>query len=141
MIVLALAACHGEPTSDLGTVSETAGGDYQVSYENVGVACVRSADTGVEVTVDFGDCYACSEPVDLSCDISVEADVLTVQAGGSVLVRKNCEDDESQCTSTTAFCSLEGVAEGAYILSYAEVDIPVGVPDGEWACSGATDVL
>jgi hypothetical protein len=141
MFVLAsLVACNGEPTSDLGTVSETPGGDYQVSYEDVGVACVRSAPTGVEVTVDFGDCYACSEALELSCDITVEADVLTVHATGAVVVRKDC-DEEAECTNTTAFCSLMGVDEGAYILSYADIDIPVGVPDAAWVCTGTTDVL
>ena len=34
---------------------------------------------------------------------------------GEVVVQKDC-DDEAECTNTTAFCSLLGVAEGAYIL-------------------------
>jgi hypothetical protein len=137
MVVLAswLVACNEEPTSDLGTVTETPGGSYRVTYDDVGVACARSADTGVEVNVDFGDCLFCSDEIDLSCEILVERDVLVVHAGGSLLVSDDC-GTQGTCEPTTAFCSLEGVAPGAYVLSYAEVDIPIGVPDGAWACTG-----
>src|SRR5262245_61482641 len=128
-------ACNGAPTSDLGTVEKTDDGNHQVSYTDVGVACVHTRDGLVEVLVDFGDCLFCADEVELSCEAAVEDGTLVVHAGGSLVLLKDCEGDGT-CQPITTTCTAPDVAEGAYILSYAGIDIPFAVPDEEWACTG-----
>ena len=134
-------ACNGAPTSDLGTVEKTDDGNHQVSYDDVGVACVHTTESGaVEVLVDFGDCLFCTTDLALSCEASVEDGVLVVHAGGALVVEQDCGEDGT-CRPITTTCLAESVADGGYVLSYAGIDIPFAVPDTEWACTGVAGGL
>jgi hypothetical protein len=140
LALLSIIACSGEAAApNHATVAETDGGAWQYTYEDVGVACIRTGPTAAEVLVDFGDCLCCSSDIAFNCDVTLRSDVLTVHAGGTLVVDREC-DSCGTCEPTTVACDAPAMS-GDVTLTYAGRAVPLTLPSPDWTCTGSTAVL
>ena len=133
-VIALLPACSGADNGDTEDTDAVTWGE--VIYVDEGDACFGDVDTDTESTINIvvNDCMSssCTENFQGSCTATVEGTEITLTSdihwdevtGGNI----GCTGD---CGIPTASCTLEGLADGTYTVTYGSQSLTLTVPNVE----------